>query len=188
MNKTVPHKIELTPGCAVNLAWLVLLAAWTGCASGPPAVAPLRPAAVAAGLAKAAPPEEPSEAIRTRCIEGRRRVCGRVLQVTPSGLVVDSGYTGLLQPPLSQSWVTRANVVPARPPTLVEGAAADSIAVGLLFLTDLPRRPAVHPYDYVALIGYPAGQYDYAPAPGVTHTIRRFAGGLETAVRLNLQH
>jgi uncharacterized repeat protein (TIGR03806 family) len=61
------------------------------------------------------------------------------------------------------------------------------MAVGLVLLTDLPKRPAVHPYDYVALHGYPAGHYDYVPAPGVTKTIRRFSGGLETAVRLILK-
>jgi uncharacterized repeat protein (TIGR03806 family) len=110
-----------------------------------------------------------------------------VLQVTKSGLVVDSGYPSLLQPPLNHSWVTRADVVPARPAALLEGTAPDSIAVGLVFLTDTPRRPAVHQYDYVALHGYPAGQYNYVAVPGVTRTIRRFAGGLETAVRLNLQ-
>ncbi len=127
------------------------------------------------------------EQLRDQCIEGRRCVCGRVLQVTPSGLVVDSGYPSLLRPPLNHSWLTRANVVPARPAGLMEGTEPDSIAVGLLFLTDIPKRPVVHQYDYVALHGYPAGHYDYVPVPGVTKTIRRFAGGLETAVRLNLQ-
>jgi len=172
-----------------NLALLFLLTALAGCSSHPPppAPAPSRPAAIPAVPAEAAPVANPAEAIRTRCIQGRRHVCGRVLQITPSGLVVDSGYTGLLQPPLNHSWLTRANVVPARPAALVEAAAPDSIAVGLLFLTDIPRRPSVHPYDYVALIGYPAGHCDYVPAPGVTNTIRRFAAGLETAVRLNLQ-
>jgi mono/diheme cytochrome c family protein len=128
-----------------------------------------------------------AEQIRAQCIQGRRLVCGRVLQVTSSGLVVDSGYPNLLQPPFNHSWVTRATVTPTRPAALVERAAPDSIAVGLLYLTDIPRRPRVHRYDYVALHGYPAGQYDYVPVPGVTKTIRRFSGGLETAVRLNLQ-
>ncbi len=175
-----------------NLAMLFLLTALAGCAgratvNPAPAPVPSRPAALAPGPGQSAPAADPVEAIRTRCILGRRHVCGRVLQITPSGLVVDSGYTGLLQPPLNHSWLTRANVVPARPAALVEGAAPDAIAVGLLLLTDIPKRPAVHRYDYVALNGYPAGHYDYVPAPGVTNTIRRFAAGLETAVRLNLQ-
>jgi len=174
-------------GMGGNLARLLLLLALAGCASRPSPPPPLRPAAIPPVPAQTAPAANPVEAIRTRCIQGRRRICGRVLQITPSGLVVDSGYTGLLQPPLNHSWLARANVAPSRPSALVEGAAPDSIAVGLLFLTDIPRRPSVHPYDYVALIGYPAGRYDYVPAPGVTNTIRRFAAGLETAVRLNLQ-
>jgi hypothetical protein len=128
-----------------------------------------------------------AEQIRAECIQGRRYVCGRVLQVTKTGLVIDSGYPSLLQPPLNRSWVTRANAAPARPAALVESSAPDSIAVGLLFLTDIPKRPAVHQYDFVSLHGYPAGHYDYVPVPGVTKTIRRFSGGLETAVRLNLQ-
>jgi uncharacterized repeat protein (TIGR03806 family) len=128
-----------------------------------------------------------AEQIRTECIEGRRIICGRVLQITKTGLVVDSGYTNLLGPPFNHAWVTRANANPARPAALVEGAAPDAIAIGLLFLTDIPRRPAVHQYDYVAQHGYPAGHYDYVPVPGVTKTIRRFSAGLETAVRLNLQ-
>jgi uncharacterized repeat protein (TIGR03806 family) len=128
-----------------------------------------------------------AEKIRAECIQGRRYVCGRVLQITPAGLVVDSGYPSLLQPPLNRSWLTRANVAPARPAVLVEGAEPDAIAVGLVFLTDLPKRPAVRQYDYVALHGYPAGHCEYVPVPGVTKTIRRFSGGLETAVRLTLQ-
>ena len=128
-----------------------------------------------------------AEQIRTACIQGRRHVCGRVLQVTKAGLVVDSGYPTLLQPPLNRSWFTRASAAPVRPPNLVEGNMPDSMAVGLVFLTDLPKRPAVHQYDYVALNGYPAGHYDYVPVPGIHKTLRRFSGGLETAIRLNLQ-
>ncbi len=128
-----------------------------------------------------------SEQIRAECIQGRRIICGRVLEVTKTGLVVDSGYTTLLQPPLDHSWVTRANAAPVRPNASVEAAEPDSVAVGLVFLTDIPRRPPVHRYDYVVQHGYPAGHYDYVPVPGVTKTIRRFSAGLETAVRLNVQ-
>jgi len=128
-----------------------------------------------------------TEQIRMACIQGRRHVCGRVLQVTKSGLVVDSGYPSLLQPPLNRSWLTRATASPVRPPNQVEGVMPDSMAIGLLFLTDIPKRPAVHQYDYVSLTGYPAGQYDYVPMPGIHKTLRRFAGGLVTALRLNLQ-
>jgi hypothetical protein len=127
------------------------------------------------------------EQVHSACIVGRRRVCGRVLQVTPSGLVVDSGYPSLLQPPFNRSWLTRSVAAPTRPAAMVEATAPDSIAVGLVFLTDIPKRPSVHLYDYVALIGYPAGHYDYVPAPSVKKTIRRFAGGLERAVALTIQ-
>jgi len=128
-----------------------------------------------------------AEQVRAECIQGRRSICGRVLEITKAGLVVDSGYTSLLQPPFNHSWVTRSTANPARPAALVEGREPNSVAVGLVLLTDLPRRPKARQYDYVALIGYPAGHYDYTPVPGVTKKIRQFAGGLETAVRLSLK-
>jgi len=121
---------------------------------------------------------------RAACIQGRRVICGRVLQITTAGLVVDSGYTGLLQPPLNHAWLNRATALPARPAQVMEKSTTDAVAIGPLLLTDFPRRPAVHQYDYVTLQGYPAGHYDYVPLPGVTNRLRRFAGGLETAVRL----
>jgi hypothetical protein len=128
-----------------------------------------------------------AEQVRAECIQGRRHICGRVLEVTKSGLVIDSGYTSLLHPPFDHSWLTPSTATPTRPGAQVERAAPDSIAVGLVFLTDLPRRPKPHPYDYVSLIGYPCGQYNYVPVPGVTKTIRRFAAGLATAVRLSME-
>ena len=39
----------------------------------------------------------------------------------------------------------------------------------------------------LAEIGYPAGDYDYVPVAGVKKTIRRFAAGLERAVKLTMQ-
>jgi len=128
-----------------------------------------------------------AEQIRAACIQGRRHICGQVLQITKAGLVVDSGYPTLLEPPLNKSWVTLAAAAPVRPPNQVEGKMPDCMAIGLVFLTDLPKRKKPQLYDYVALNGYPAGQYEYVPLPGVHKTIRKFAGGLDTAVRLNLQ-
>jgi hypothetical protein len=45
----------------------------------------------------------------------------------------------------------------------------------------------VAPYDYVVLHSYPAGQYTYTSVGGIQHTVRRFSGGLETAVNLLLR-
>jgi len=131
--------------------------------------------------------EHRSEAIRSACIQGRRRICGRVLEISTNGLVVDSGFTSLLRPELNRSWVAPAAVSAERPPNLVEENTPGSVAVGLVLLTDFPRRPPVKLYDYVILQTYPAGEYLYAPVPNVKKTIRRFSGGLETAIRLNFQ-
>jgi hypothetical protein len=164
---------------------IALLCVWL--AALPALAQNLTVASTTTNLAAVAPPASRQEQIRSACVAGRRRICGRVLQVTKSGLVVDSGYTSLLQPPLDHSWVTRANVAPARPAVLLEGTEPDVIAVGLVFLTDIPRRPAVRKYDYVALIGYPAGTYEYTPVSGVKKTLRRFAAGLERAVALTMK-
>jgi hypothetical protein len=127
-----------------------------------------------------------TEEIRTACISGRRRICGKVLQIVPEGLVVESGYTNLLRPELSHSWLAPGNVTSSLPPNLVEQNSPGAICIGLVLVTDIPKRPAVKAYDYVILQAYPAGQYNYLPVPTVKKTIRRFSVGLATAVQLNL--
>ena len=127
-----------------------------------------------------------AEQMRAVCVKDRRRVCGQVLQVTTGGLVVDSGFTDLLRPELSQSWVAPGTVTTSRPANLVEENAPGSPCVGLVFLADIPKRPAVKLYDYVAIEAYPAGEYIYQPVPGVTKNIRRFSARLEGAVQWNL--
>ena len=140
-----------------------------------------------------APPDSPvagsvrAEQIRTDCIKGRRLICGRVLKVSPDGLVVESGYTDLLRPPLTQSWVVPGTATASRDPAVLELNEAGTPCIGPVFLTDIPKRPKVNNYDYVIITGYPAGQYAYSPAPGVEKTIRKFSAGLDTAVRLKLQ-
>src|SRR5437762_296084 len=53
-------------------------------------------------------PVERSEKIRAECLDGRRMICGKILRVLPEGIVVESGYTDLLRPPLSGSWLVPA--------------------------------------------------------------------------------
>ena len=127
-----------------------------------------------------------AELLRMQCIEGRRYVCGRVMQILPEGLVVDSGYAALLNPPFNQSWVVRGNVSVTKNPSLVEEKKPDAICVGLVFLSNIPKKPTVKPYDYVVIHGYPAGEHVYAPVPGVEKTIRQFSASLERAVSANL--
>jgi len=63
------------------------------------------------GLLAVSAPAQTMVDTRAACIQGRRIICGRVLQITPAGLVVDSGYTGLLQPPLNHAWLNRATAL-----------------------------------------------------------------------------
>jgi len=128
---------------------------------------------------------ERAEQVRTQCIEGRRIICGRVLQVTPDGLVVDSGYSKLLSPPLNHNWVVGATAVVSRDDNPVESRKPDAICVGVVFLSNIPKRPTVGQYDYVALHGYPAGYHDYVPVAGVEKRIRRFTASLGRAVEIN---
>ena len=127
-----------------------------------------------------------AEEIRTACINGRRRICGKVLQIVPAGLVVESGYTNLLSPEFSHSWLVPGNITASLPPNLVEENSPGAVCVGLVLVTDFPKRPPVKLYDYVVFQAYPAGQYNYVPVPAVKKTIRRFSVGLPTAVQLTL--
>jgi hypothetical protein len=114
-------------------------------------------------------------------------ICGKILQVLPEGLIVESGYTNLLQRPLGRSWLVPGAAFASRAPSLVEGEEPESICVGLVYLTDYPksRRKKPRPFDYVILVGYPTGQYTYISIGVVRRTIRRFSASLAEAVRLN---
>jgi len=126
-----------------------------------------------------------AEQIRNACIEGRRIVCGRVLQVTTNGLVVDSGYRQLLDPPLNHNWVVPRTAVVSRETNAVEEQKPGALCIGIVFLSNIPKRPKVGLYDYVALHGYPAGYHNYIPVPGVEKKIRCFSASLERACEAN---
>jgi hypothetical protein len=124
--------------------------------------------------------------VRTACINGRRCVCGKVIKIVPEGLVVESGYTALMRPPFTGSWVFPSGALVNRDSNLIERDEPASPCIGTVLLMDFPKRPAVKLYDYVLLQGYPAGEYLYTPVPGVEKQIRKFAGGLDTAVKLKI--
>lgn len=124
--------------------------------------------------------------IRTACIDGRRAVCGKVIKIVPGGLVVDSGYATLMEPPFNQSWVISGGASVTRDPKVMELNKPASPCIGVVFLTDVPKRPAVKLYDYVVLQAYPCGQFNYVPVVGVQKVIRKFSAGIDTAVKLNL--
>jgi hypothetical protein len=152
-------------------------------ASFPPVREPVR-------IATNAPPltSQDLEAVRQRCLNGRRLICGKIIKVLPEGLVVEGGYTNLLRAPLAKSWLAPGTVVASREPNLVEGKEPGAIAVGLVLLTDLPRSRAAKPrqYDYVVIQAYPAGMSDYDSVGAIKRKVRRFAATLPQAVRLNL--
>ena len=128
-----------------------------------------------------------SEQIRAECIQGRRLICGKILKVLPDGFVIESGYTNLLRPWLTDSWLIPGTVVAARTPNLVESREPASVCVGTIFLTDLPKAGGQKPklFDYINLVAYPAGHVTYSSVGTVQKTVRRFTGTLGTAVRLN---
>jgi hypothetical protein len=126
---------------------------------------------------------ERSEKVRAACIDGRRYVAGRVLQVTQEGLVIDSGYSKLLEAPFNKSWVVSGTAVIERDAHAVEENKPDAVCVGLVFLANTPKRQPVKPYDYVVIHAYPSGKYIYKPVPGVAKPIRYFSASLERAVQ-----
>ena len=131
-------------------------------------------------------PAQRAEVIRTNCLQGARYICGRVLQIRTNGVVVDSGYTDLMDVHYRQLWRVPGTASVHRDPAMVEISRPGAPCVGLVFLTDLPRRPPLRLYDYVSIHAYPVGQYTYTPVPGVQKTIREFAVRLSMAMHLQL--
>jgi hypothetical protein len=130
-----------------------------------------------------------SERVRAICIEGRRLVCGKILEVLPDGLVVDSGYTNLLRQPLTQSWLVPGTVKASRAENLLEENKPGANCIGLVFLTHLPQGKKFKPaqFDYVIIEGYPAGQYTYTSVGSVQRTVRQFSASLGAAVNWNIK-
>jgi hypothetical protein len=134
-------------------------------------------------------PGQRAEQIRADCIQGRRSICGKILQVLPGGLVVESGYTNLLREPLTSSWLVPGTVTASRPAHLLEANTPGAACVGTVYLTDIPKRRKFQPKknDYVIIEGYPAGQFTYTSVGSIRKTVRRFSAQLPKAVALNLQ-
>jgi hypothetical protein len=130
-----------------------------------------------------------AEQVRNDCIKGRRSICGKILQILPDGLVVESGYTNLLRDPLTKTWLVPGTVVASRADNLIEQDEPGSVAVGRVFLTDYPKSRKAKParYDYVIIEGYPAGEYTYTSLGTIQRTVRHFSAALGKAVDLNLQ-
>lgn len=130
-----------------------------------------------------------AEQVRADCIRGRRQICGKILQVFPDGLVVESGYTNLLREPLTGSWLVPGAVTASRPVSQLESNEPGACCVGTVYLTDLPKVRGRKPqrYDYVIIEGYPAGQHTYASVGSVRKTVRRFSAQLPRAIDWNLR-
>ncbi len=124
---------------------------------------------------------------RWDCIQSRRIICGKILKVQPDGLVIDSGYTNLMRPPLNRSWLAPGTVMAQRAVNFVEDNQPDAVCIGLVFLTDLPKRPVPKVYDYVILTGYPTGKCVYTSVGDVRRTIRKFSAKFDKAVRWKME-
>ena len=104
--------------------------------------------------------------------------------------MIDSGFTNLLRTPLNGSWLAPSTVSAARSHNLVEGHEPDTLCVGLIFLTNLPKSRGAKPrlYDYVMIEGYPAGQFTYESVGNVKRTVRKFSANLHAAVNWNIKN
>src|SRR5262245_4177422 len=70
-----------------------------------------------------------AQQIRTTCIEGRRLICGRILEVLPEGLIVECGYTNLLREAVSRSWLIPGTVTARRAENLIESKMPGAFCV-----------------------------------------------------------
>jgi hypothetical protein len=124
------------------------------------------------------------EETRAACIQSRRRICGKIVKVLPSGLIVDSGYTNLMREPLNHSWLMPSTVETTRQANLVEENQPGSVCMGLVFLTDIPKGPGANPkvYDYVNLEAFPVGPHTYVSVGDLRRTVRGFSSKLAKSV------
>jgi hypothetical protein len=131
-----------------------------------------------------------AEVIRAACIENRRSICGKILKMLPAGFVVDSGYTNLLRAPINHYWLVPGTASANRASNIIESNEPNSVCIGLVFLTDIPKSRRLKPkiYDYVIIEAYPTGQYTYTSVGSVQRTVRKFSANLEAAVRVNLEN
>ena len=115
-------------------------------------------------------------------------ICGKILRVLPDGLVIESGYTNLLRPPLTDSWLVPGTVSTAPAQNLLESREPGSPCIGTVFLTDLPRLRGRKPkqFDYVVLLAYPAGDHTYTSVGTLQKTVRRFSGTVAAAVKYQI--
>lgn len=157
-----------------------------GSARPPAVVAMVNPQSVT-NTAEVSP--DRSERIRNECINRRRMICGQIVKILPDGLVIDSGYTNLLRQPLVRSWLVPGTVTASRATDFVEGNSPDSVCVGLVCLTDIPKSRGLKPrlYDYVIMEAYPAGKMTYLSLGTIHRTVRRYSAVLEKAVDMVLQ-
>jgi hypothetical protein len=126
--------------------------------------------------------------VRAACIEGRRLICGRILEILPEGLLVESGYTNLLREPLSKSWLIPGTAQASKAEYLIESKTPGAICVGRVLLTDTPKTKKAKParYDYVNVEAYPAGEFVYRSVGTVQRTVRKFSASLVPAVHATL--
>jgi hypothetical protein len=163
---------------------LLLFAAAFSAVAQTNAAAPSATNAVSAG--DKMPSVELREQLRTRCIDKRRSICGKILRIFPNGILVESGYTNLVRGTLTKSWLVPGSVVASRAQNLVETREPGAMCVGTVFLTDLPPRGKPHQYDYVIIAGYPTGEFTYTSVGTIQKTVRRFSANLDKAVNANL--
>ena len=129
------------------------------------------------------------EAVRTNCIQNRRRICGKILKIFPEGVVVDSGYTNLARTQINRSWLIPGTVAAERAKNIIEEKQPGAFCIGLVFVTDLPKSPRTKPrlYDYINLEAFPAGQFSYVSVGDVHRTVRKFSAKLTKAMEFALQ-
>jgi hypothetical protein len=129
------------------------------------------------------------EKARMDCVQARRIICGKIVKILPDGLVIDSGYMDLVGSTHGDSWLIPGSVTAGRPVNLVEANRPDSVCIGLVFITDLPKGRGVQPkpklYDYVNLEGFPVGQYTYTSVGDLQRTVREFTTKLYNATLWN---
>ena len=132
------------------------------------------------------------ERTRANCILSRKMILGKIIKILPEGLVIECGYTNLMDMPNTRSWLIKGTGVAFRPKIQLDADRSDGICVGLIFLSDVPKSRGITKkpmlYDYVTVEGFPMGHYTYVSVGSVQRTVERFTSNLGLATQWQFNH
>jgi len=122
------------------------------------------------------------EMFRHRVFKTCRIVWGGVVKKLPGGLLVDSGEEMVAPAVASEpEFEAHGNSTTTHKTEADEAREPGALCKGQVFLADYPGYDSAVVGDYVQILAYRMGDYDYQAAPGGQKTVRKFTAGFDKA-------